>query len=225
MAMQEHYSTTMDNLFAASQMMPVDADSLLIAASQTLKRGALVNASGVIVGGGTAAVKASGSLSFTMNPTNAETVTIGSTTLTFTSSTPSEGEVEIGVDVSATIDNLIAALPAEVTGSKDSSDLNITAADGGVAGNDIALATTSTYITPSGAKLSGGADAVLDLDVYAVLAEDVDTTSGAKDAAVYLTGDYNENALIVETSNGATVAACKVNARKVGIFIKPATKY
>lgn len=55
-------------------------------------------------------------------------------------------------------------------------------------------------------------------DVYAVLAEDCDTTAGAREAAVYLTGEFNEKALIV--SAGA-VADYKAAARKVSIYIKP----
>lgn len=54
--------------------------------------------------------------------------------------------------------------------------------------------------------------------VYAVLAEDVDTTDAAKEAAVYLTGEFNENALIV--AEGATAADFKAAARNVGIFMK-----
>ena len=115
MAMQEHFECTRDNLFAASQIMPVDADSLQIASGQNLKRGSLVTAAG-------------------------------------------------------------------------------------------ALCTTA------------GTD-----EVYAVLAEDCDATDAAKDAAVYLTGDYNENHIIV--GDGATAAGFKVSARKVGIFIKPGVPY
>ena len=123
MAMQEHFSTTRDNLFAASQMMPVDADSLQIASGQNLKRGSLVTAAGVLC-------------------TN----------------------------------------PAADAGQEIEAD-----------------------------------------EVYAVLAEDCDATEAAKDAAVYLTGDYNENHIIV--GEGATAADFKVSARKVGIFIKPGIQY
>lgn len=111
MSMQESYSTTVDNLFASSQMMPVDADRLTIAAGENLKRGSLVTSDGELVSSATA-------------------------------------------------------------------------------------------------------------DVYAVLAEDVDATSAAKEAAVYLTGDYNENSIIVGGS--IQVSDVKVSARKVGIFIKSA---
>ena len=64
-----------------------------------------------------------------------------------------------------------------------------------------------------------GAAVVSGKAVYAVLAEDVDTTDGAKEAAVYLTGEFNEKALSV--GEGAAVADFKKSARKVCIFIKP----
>lgn len=56
-------------------------------------------------------------------------------------------------------------------------------------------------------------------EVFAVLADDVDTTEDAKDVAVYLTGEFNEKALLV--AEGATVAGLKQSARKVSIYIKP----
>lgn len=58
-----------------------------------------------------------------------------------------------------------------------------------------------------------------DAEVHAVLADDTDTTAGAKEAAVYLTGEFNEKALSV--AEGATTDGLKVSARKVSIFIKP----
>lgn len=60
---------------------------------------------------------------------------------------------------------------------------------------------------------------VVSSDVYAVLADDIDTTGAAKEAAVYLTGEFNEKALTV--AEDATVAGLKASARKVGIYIKP----
>lgn len=58
-------------------------------------------------------------------------------------------------------------------------------------------------------------------EVYAVLAEDVDTTSGAVVAPVYMTGEFREDALIIKTDNSATIADFKASARKAGIFFKP----
>lgn len=221
MSMQEQAVCTADNLFAASQMMPIDADSLTIAASQNLKRGSLVNSSGALIGAGSAAVKATGTLTFSANPSAADTITVDETTLKFVAADAGEGEIVIGSNLAATLASVIAALPSSVVGSATAGVLTITAAVGGTAGNSIALAESSSAITASGATLSGGVNASLDLDVYAVLAEDCDTSGGvAKVAPVFLTGDFNARALIVATTAGATVADCKVNARKVGIFIK-----
>ena len=119
MLAQEKYTTTADNLFAASQMMPVVADAMTVTASQgALKRGALLDATGTLC-----------------------TVDAGKTTIS---------------------------------------------------------------------------------EVYAVLAEDVDTTDGAVEAAVYLTGEFNENALSFKPDNDALVSDFKASARKVCIFFKPA---
>lgn len=63
-----------------------------------------------------------------------------------------------------------------------------------------------------------GALAGADAQVVAVLAEDVLASEGAKEVAVYLTGEFNANALTV--ADGATVEAVKAKARMAGIFIK-----
>lgn len=67
-------------------------------------------------------------------------------------------------------------------------------------------------LTAAGAKVTAATD------VYAVLAEDIDTTDAAKEAPVYLTGEFNESALA--TNGTLAVADCKAAARKIGIFIK-----
>lgn len=54
--------------------------------------------------------------------------------------------------------------------------------------------------------------------VYAVLAEDVDTTLSDVVGAVYYAGGFNSKALIFIDDN--TVADHKVSARQVGIFFK-----
>lgn len=69
-----------------------------------------------------------------------------------------------------------------------------------------------TLLDSAGAVVASGAE------VYAVLAEDVDTTKAAKDAGVYLSGEFNESELIV--AEGASVADFKASARKVCIFIE-----
>ena len=208
-----------DNLFAANQELPAVADALEIAAGQNLKRGSLVNVNGAQIAATTDGAKASGTITFAANPSANDTVTIDTKTLKFVSETPGENEVLIGANVAATIDNVIEAIPASVTGSKSEGVLTITAAKDGTAGNSIALAKNGSNITVSGETLSGGIDEVVDTDVYAVLAEDCDTTEGAKEAAVYLTGEFNIDAVKVN-ENVDDMAAVKIAARKVGIFLK-----
>lgn len=58
-------------------------------------------------------------------------------------------------------------------------------------------------------------------EVYAVLAQDVDATSAAVEAACFYTGEFREEALSFKTDNSATIADFAVSARKVGIFIRP----
>lgn len=55
-------------------------------------------------------------------------------------------------------------------------------------------------------------------EVYAVLCQDTDTSSGAAAAPVYLTGEFNVAALKV--ASDTTASALKASARKVSIFLK-----
>lgn len=59
-----------------------------------------------------------------------------------------------------------------------------------------------------------------DAEVYAVLAKDCDTTEGAKQAPVYLTGEFNIDAVKVN-ENVDNMFAVNVSARRTGIFLKP----
>ena len=56
-------------------------------------------------------------------------------------------------------------------------------------------------------------------EVYAVLVEDTNSTDGDIETVVYLTGEFNEDA--VSFSNSDTVEKHRKSARKVGIFLKP----
>lgn len=57
--------------------------------------------------------------------------------------------------------------------------------------------------------------------VYGVLADDIDTgTSGAVTGTLYLTGEFNQDALIFDTANSAKPRDFIVSARKVGIFFR-----
>jgi hypothetical protein len=58
--------------------------------------------------------------------------------------------------------------------------------------------------------------------VYAVLAESTDATAADKTAPIFLTGEFNENAITVAAGN--TITDHKAAARNIGIFIKPVVK-
>lgn len=124
---------------------------------------------------------ATGTLTFVANPSNNDTVTIGSKTYTFKTSltaSTTANEVLIGADASASLDNLIAAITGgagsgtaygsdtvastQVTAAAGAGDtMTVTALTAGAAGNSIA--TTETFTNAgnvfAAATLTGGADA------------------------------------------------------------------
>jgi hypothetical protein len=125
------------------------------------------------------AVAASQTLTFVANPSNNDTVTVGSKTYTYkTSLTGAANEVLIGGSASASLDNLIAAIngaagagttygtgtiaSTQVTAAAGAGDtMIVTAITAGVAGNSIA--TTETFTNAgnvwTAATLTGGTDA------------------------------------------------------------------
>ncbi|RFB80010.1 phage tail protein [Methylovirgula sp. 4M-Z18] len=107
------------------------------------------------------AVRASGSIAFTTNPTAAQTVTIGTTVFTAVASGATAVQFNIGATLQATLANLLATLQASTDANAvkcfyalGGTTLNITAKAAGTAGNAIALAATAG--TASGATLTGG---------------------------------------------------------------------
>lgn len=106
---------------------------------------------------------ATGSATFSVNPTAADTLVIGGTTITFVSTTPTSNQVQIGASLPVTLASLLTLL-------NSSSDVNLvkfhytvvgsvlyfTAVVTGAAGNALTLSKVATAITLSGATLSGG---------------------------------------------------------------------
>ena len=102
-------------------------------------------------------VAAKGSATFSANPTANDTLTIGSTTLTFKATASAAGDVAIGETLVETLQNLVSQTVTGVALSyTESGVLNIEATALGTSGNSIALAKSSTVITLSGATLGGG---------------------------------------------------------------------
>lgn len=112
---------------------------------------------------------ASGTATFSVNPTANDTLTIAGSAITFVASGATGLQVNIGSSLAVTLSNLLAFLLASAdTGlvkcsySLSGSVLTITAnqfsgsAQAGTGGNSLTLAKVSTAITVSGATLAGG---------------------------------------------------------------------
>jgi hypothetical protein len=120
------------------------------------------------------AVRATGTITLSGQPSNADTVTIGSKTYTFKSSyTNVDGDVTIGADAAHTILNLQAAVnlgagagtayAVAMTANGEakisavtSTTATVSALDHGTIGNHLPLAKSGTNLAVSGTTLSGG---------------------------------------------------------------------
>lgn len=108
-------------------------------------------------------IDASGTITFTANPSPADTVTVNGTSIEFVASGATGNQVNIGATDSLTAVNLLTFLMnsqinnlLQATYSLSGLVLTVTAASPGVAGNSITLAKSSSAITLSGATLAGG---------------------------------------------------------------------
>lgn len=118
----------------------------------------------IISGTTGAGVKASGTVTFTANPTAADTLTLNGVAITFVASSPTGNQVLIGASKEATAANLQvflnATANASLTVAEYSTALNVLSIEYGVigtGGNAYSLAESSAGITISGATLAGGA--------------------------------------------------------------------
>lgn len=111
---------------------------------------------------------ATGYFSFSANPSPADTVTLGTTTITFVSSSPGANKALIGADLDATLATLIELL----NGSADTQIAlcSYTQSDDAVvvqfktvgsAGNTFAIAAASDVIAPSSATLTNGGKGIV----------------------------------------------------------------
>lgn len=110
-------------------------------------------------------IPAFGTIKFTAQPSNNDTVTIGGTAITFVTGTPGNNQVQIGAAVGNTVAALLALLQAssdanlsKATYTVDITGLIITVTFKvtGSTGNAFTLAINSAGNTVSGATLSGG---------------------------------------------------------------------
>ncbi len=143
------------------------ANSSAVGSSTTLVR--LVTTTAVhFTTGRAAAVKASGFIDFSGQPSPNDTITINGVVFTFKASGATGNEVDIGVDLAATLTATAAVLNASVNGSVSvatysavTGRLKVLHDTAGAAGNAFTLAKSGTNMTVTGSTLSGGADAAV----------------------------------------------------------------
>lgn len=110
--------------------------------------------------GATPSVAATGTISIALNPSEGDTVTVGSTVYTFVLKDPVGQQVLIGSSASETAANLAAIISGIATATAASGVVTVTASETGVKGNSIALATSKPSAITGDTSLSGGADYV-----------------------------------------------------------------
>lgn len=106
------------------------------------------------------AAAAEGTLTFTANPANGDTVTIGATVYTFATTATGTNDIEIGDDLAATLNTFVETVNAkgDVIADVENSVVTLTAPYTGVQGNSIALASSDDNVTVS--AMAGGANEV-----------------------------------------------------------------
>lgn len=120
--------------------------------------------------GTTPAVAATGTVTFTENPSDSDTLKIGSTTYTFKTSPAAVNDVAIKGTVYETAKNLADVINGDsgeayagttspsldVSAEVEAGVMTLTARTAGTAGNSLALVQTGNFANVSGATLSGG---------------------------------------------------------------------
>jgi hypothetical protein len=114
------------------------------------------------------AAAATGYIAFSGQPSPADTITLGSTAVTFVSALTTGAQILIGGTLAATLTNAVAFLSGSAdtnlvkfTYSATATQLNLAAVATGTAGNALTLAKSGTVETVSGATLSGGTAATV----------------------------------------------------------------
>lgn len=146
-----------------------DANISLCTYSQTLGNTLIITYKTSGIQGNTftiAAGYATGSITFSVNPSNADTITLDGQSIEFVTSGAGTNQVNIGATLAATLEALLAVVSNTSNGSLNEftyalnsgkTALLLTAASPGILGNTLAIAASAA--TPSGATLSGGSTA------------------------------------------------------------------
>jgi phage tail sheath protein FI len=113
------------------------------------------------------ALAASGSMIFNQQPGIGATINLNGSTVTFVSGTPVGNQVQIGANLSATLNSLVTFLNStadtqisKCTYTLVTGTINIVDDTAGASGNSFTLGTTVTGLSLSGPTLTGGRDAI-----------------------------------------------------------------
>lgn len=185
------------------------------------------NAAGRVIPWPGTADFAYGSISYTAQPTAADTITVNGVVITYVAGTPAANQVQIGADLATTLAStaaLINAAPdtylvtANVSGGNT---LNLTAVSEGTAGNTIALADSSTNTTVSGATLTDvtGAETVPGANPVGVAMFAVPATTPGGKLTIRVQGIFNHEVL-VWPAGITTLAQRKMAFANTGLGIR-----
>lgn len=132
-----------------------------------------------ILKSGEGQIPAEGTVSFSANPADGDSLTLGETTYTFKETLAAANDIKLGASLNDTIATLVRVVNgsgaagtdyfagtttpnASVSAMASGNVVDLIAKQGGIAGNSIALGSSGSAITLSGANMSGGsAGAVL----------------------------------------------------------------
>lgn len=150
------------NLLVTYNTAGVGGNAYTLAASRATRSGATLTGG---AGTGTTGVKATGSLTFTVNPAAAQNIVLDGVTWTFVAAGAVGNQTNIGVNLAATLTQLQLDLTASANAnimlgnySVSATVLNITYVAFGTVGNSYTLGGGTTGATPSAATLTGGAN-------------------------------------------------------------------
>lgn len=179
-------------------------------AAPTVSSWTTSGSAGYLGGGGAGASSATESLSLTSNLTDGSTVNINGQTYKFTSGTVGSGQVAIGANAYATLQNLASAIAGDtnntantavttlLSGSGNNAQIAFTSTASGTAGNGVAVTGNLLTFTPG-----GGANGIW--SNYGSLAGGVDGSSGA--ASLDLNATDHAQAALLAVNNAISKVA------------------
>lgn len=145
-------------------------------------------------------IAATGSIAFSGNPADGDTVTVGETTYKFKTDMAAANDIKLGSSQSDSIATLVKVINgtgasgtdyyagtttpnASASASASGAEVTITAKTAGTAGNSVALAATGSVMSVSGSTLEGGALSTVLPTVACVF------TAGAEDNEAVIGGE------------------------------------